>query len=146
MSQIQNISLAAASSAARQDNIDGEVHHVIRILEKLKGNSDDLFFEDYPITAYPAATIHEFRFDDSEDENGITPEIAKQIADILSYAVEHNENVVVHCVLGKQRSGAVAQAACAFWDTFEYKGKQTTQNVEVKKKILTALGYYDQWN
>lgn len=146
MSQIRNISLAAASSAVRQDNINGEVHHVIRILEKLKGNSDDLFFEDYPITVYPGAAIHSFRFDDSEDENGITLEIAKQIADILEYAEENNHNIIVHCVLGKQRSGAVAQAACAFWNTFAYKGKQVTQNAAVKNKILTALGYYNQWS
>jgi protein tyrosine phosphatase len=145
MSQIQNISLYAASSSIRQDNIDGEVNHVIRILEKRKGNSDDLFFEDFPITVYPEAKIHEFRFDDSEDDNGITQEIAKQIADILVYAEENNENVVVHCILGKQRSGAVAQAACAFWETFSYKGNQITQNVEVKRKILSALGYYSQW-
>lgn len=146
MSQIQNISLAAASSKVRQDNVDGEVHHVIRIFEKLKGNSDDLFFEDFPVTVYPGAVIHSFRFDDSEDDNGITPEIAKQIADILEYAEENNHNIIVHCVLGKQRSGAVAQAACAFWNSFEYKGKQITQNVEVKNKILTALGYFEQWS
>ena len=145
MSLIQNISLQMASGKVRQDKINGEVHHVIRILENLKNTSDDIFFEDYPVVCYPLAQIHEFRFDDSEDGTTITDEQAARIGNILQMAEANSQNVIVHCVLGKQRSGAVAQAACAFWETFEYKGNQITQNAEVKKKILSALGYYSQW-
>ena len=145
MSQIQNISLQLASGKVRQDNIKGEVHHVIRILENLKNTCDDIFFEDYPVVCYQFAQIHELRFDDAEDGTTITNEQAISIGNILKIAEANNQNVIVHCVLGKQRSGAVAQAACAFWETFEYKGNQITQNAEVKRKILSALGYYSQW-
>jgi predicted protein tyrosine phosphatase len=142
MSQIQNMSLIAVCKQLRQDNIDGDVHHVIRILDK----HEDFVFSEFPIVAYPNAMIHEFRFNDSEYRDSITENQADEIADILKKVVENNENVIVHCVMGKQRSGAVAQAAVAMFPEFEYRGNAVSQSAHVKSMILNSLGYYAQYN
>ena len=53
-----------------------------------------------------------FQFDDVEDPNelnSITDEQAKGIADVIKYAMENNKNIIVHCLAGICRSGAVTR-------------------------------------
>lgn len=86
---------------------------------------------------------HDFTFLDAEDSDGfpesekISDEQAKQLADLLKHALENNMNVIVHCVAGMCRSGAVAEVGImmGFADT----GKFRQPNLRVKKKMIDAL-------
>ncbi len=94
---------------------------------------------EHPVPKYPfdPGLVFRFKFLDIEDDNkdAITKEQAESIWNILETAKNENRNVIVHCVAGICRSGAVAEAAIAglgFQDT----ETRRIPNIRVKKFLL----------
>ena len=90
---------------------------------------------------------HSFQFLDAEEPTRFFPEEklisdtqAKEIAVILQEALENNQDVLVHCVVGQCRSGAVVEVAemIGFDECFRYR----LPNVRVKSKLMQALGLH----
>jgi protein-tyrosine phosphatase len=90
------------------------------------------------------ASRHSFQFLDAEEptrffpeEKLISNEQAEEIANILLSALENNQNILVHCVVGQCRSGAVVEVAemIGFDECVRYR----LPNVRVKSKLMQAL-------
>jgi predicted protein tyrosine phosphatase len=85
--------------------------------------------------------VHRFKFDDVEEQlswaTPISDEQAKEITKLLVHALDNKMNVVVHCMAGIYRSGAVAQVGVllGFQDTEKFRDPNTL----VMKKLLKAL-------
>lgn len=92
------------------------------------------------------SSIHQFDFQDNEDfeEGAMTVGQAEQIVEVLSDALDNGQNVVVHCVMGLSRSGAVAEAGTLMG--FEDLGIHRIPNVHVKALLLKSAGYYNSWD
>lgn len=76
---------------------------------------------------------HEFKITDTQ---------AKELVILLKYALSRNMNVIVHCVAGVCRSGAVCEIGVmlGFDDTEVFR----SPNLMVKHKMMEALGWaYD---
>lgn len=87
---------------------------------------------------------HSFQFLDADKptrffpkEKLISDEQAEEIAAILQKAFENDQNVLVHCVVGVCRSGAVVEVAemIGFDECFRYR----LPNIRVKSKLMQAL-------
>ena len=95
--------------------------------------------------------IHKFEFSDVEREsdvaweNRMSPEQAQEIAKILTAALANEYDVIVHCVAGLCRSGAVAEVGVMMG--FEDTGVYRQPNVHVKTGLMRTLGmipdYYE---
>lgn len=125
----------------------------IRILDTIKvpenPNFPNLFFEDP--NPFPNAEDFQFRFDDvpefDEQRNPcpgcITDDQALELFDILQYAAEEELKVLVHCVMGKCRSGGVTHAGIQIAGTFGYQyqyfDNHAIPNAAVKTKITRNL-------
>ena len=92
---------------------------------------------------------HDFAFLDSERNDGDPEELkisdadADRLVQLLQHALDNRMNVVVHCVAGICRSGAVCEVGVmmGFADTERFR----SPNLLVKHKMLRALGwYYDE--
>ena len=88
---------------------------------------------------------HDFEFLDAEDADGFSDETkisdaqAEQIAALLKHALENRMNVVVHCMAGICRSGAVTEVGVmmGFNDCEKYR----QPNLRVKHKLMKQLGW-----
>ena len=92
--------------------------------------------------------IHQFEFLDAEDSDGfpdeckISDEQAKQLANLLTHALENSMNVLVHCHAGICRSGAVVEVGTMMGFTATDRYRQP--NLRVKHRMMKALGWtYD---
>lgn len=92
--------------------------------------------------------IHRFEFLDAEDNDGfpdeakITDAQAQEIVALLKHAQENRMNVVVHCMAGLCRSGAVAEVGVMMG--FQDAERTRIPNLRVKHRLLKALGWtYD---
>ena len=95
--------------------------------------------------------IHKFEFSDVERETDpvwehrMTAEQAQEIAKILTAALANEYDVIVHCVAGLCRSGAVTEVGVMMG--FEDTGVYRLPNVHVKTSLMRALGmipdYYE---
>jgi predicted protein tyrosine phosphatase len=87
-----------------------------------------------------------FDFQDNEDieAGAMNEEQASQIARILKDAYRLNYNVVVHCVAGLCRSGAVTEAGVAYG--FQDAETHRIPNVHVKKLLFKHLGLINSWD
>lgn len=97
--------------------------------------------EGVPVPKYDFREVHQFIFDDVEDEDNpeaITDLQAEEIAAILVEAYGNNSNVVVHCHAGICRSGAVVEVGLMLG--FNEPDRLRLPNVLVKKKLMKALG------
>lgn len=95
---------------------------------------------EFPIPKYPFKEKRALKFLDIEDKDcfgSITDLDAQNIADALTYAKKNKMNVVVHCVAGICRSGAVVEAGQMVG--FEPVDKYRIPNVLVKNKIIGAV-------
>ena len=84
--------------------------------------------------------IYQFKFLDIEDTQNIhciKDYQALAIANILKSALERDLNVVVNCVMGVCRSGAVADAGVAIG--FKDGGSWRSPNILVKQKLFKFL-------
>lgn len=103
---------------------------------------------EFPMPATPFKETHQFEFIDLEatdtfaPEFKITPEQAAQLVELLRRALAEDMNVVVHCVAGVCRSGAVCEVGVmmGFEDTDAYRAS----NLLVKHLMMRSLGWtYD---
>lgn len=102
---------------------------------------------DPPTPKYHFDEVHQFQFLDVEQgdemyEFAMTPEQAKEIVSLLKHALENKMTVIVHCVAGICRSGAVAEVGTmmGFRDTETYR----SPNTWVKYLMMKELGWtYD---
>jgi protein tyrosine phosphatase len=93
--------------------------------------------------------VHQFEFLDLEkndpwgEEFKITDLQAEQLVALLEKAMLHRMNVIVHCVAGVCRSGAVCEIGVmmGFDDTEVFR----SPNLLVKHKMMKQLGWaYDE--
>jgi predicted protein tyrosine phosphatase len=127
---IQNVSLADIVRGYHYDA--GQNSMLIQIVDP------DM---EFPEPACKFAETHQFKFLDIEEQDhpsAITDHQARQIAQLLQQAVDKRMNVVVHCVAGICRSGAVCDVGVilGLQDTEGYRNP----NLLVKHKLLRALG------
>ena len=102
----------------------------------------------WPTPAHEFREVHRFEFMDVErddnwpDEAKITPAQAEEIVRLLQHALDNRMNVVVHCMAGLCRSGAVTEVGVmmGFDDTRRFR----SPNMMVKHSLMRALGWtYD---
>ena len=89
---------------------------------------------------------HDFEFLDADDgfpeECLISDVQAQEIVDLLKHALANNMNVVVHCMAGLCRSGAVAEVGVMMG--FADAERTRIPNIRVKHKMMKVLGWtYD---
>jgi len=104
---------------------------------------------EFPEPLYKFKEVHQFEFldlerdDDFADEFKITDEQAEKLVQLLQHALANHMDVVVHCVAGVCRSGAVCEVGVmlGFNDTEVFR----SPNLLVKHKMMRALGWtYDE--
>ena len=132
---IQNIALADVASGF---HIDAGINAMlIQIVDPAM---------EFPKPKHEFREIHQFEFLDLErddmpdaEEFKITDEQAATIAELLKTAFDRKMNVIVHCVAGVCRSGAVAEVGVmmGFRDTEAYR----QPNLLVKHKLMKHLGW-----
>jgi len=131
MPVIQNVSLYAV---AKGDHYKSDNAVLIQIVD--------------PDMEFPTPTNHfkevfQFKFLDVEktdlEYGRITYEQAKELVAILQKALDANQDVIVHCVMGVCRSGAVAEIGTmmGFGETNVYR----QPNLLVKSLMMKALGW-----
>lgn len=91
---------------------------------------------------------HDFEFLDAEDGDRFPEEClvsdaqAQEIVRLLQHALANNMNVVVHCMAGLCRSGAVAEVGVMMG--FADCERTRIPNIRVKHRMMKALGWtYD---
>jgi predicted protein tyrosine phosphatase len=96
---------------------------------------------DFPIPRFDFKVIKQYKFldldDNINDSRSINETQAKFIANDLKYALENKMNVIVHCVMGVCRSGAVAEVGTMIG--FEDTGKWRQPNLRVKRFLMKHL-------
>ena len=104
---------------------------------------------EFPEPKHEFREQHQFEFLDLEESDAwghefkITDEQAFDLVALLAHAFENKMNVVVHCVAGVCRSGAVCEVGTmmGFRDTEVYRAP----NLMVKHKMMKVLGWaYDE--
>lgn len=105
---------------------------------------------EFPEPKYKFNNVHQFQFLDLEEEDEciepemkITDDQAKSLVLILKQALLNRSNVVVHCIAGVCRSGAVTEVGIimGFDDTEDFR----SPNLLVKHKMMDVLGLsYDK--
>lgn len=104
---------------------------------------------EFPIPLHKFKEVHQFQFLDLErddkfgEEFKVTDEQAQQLVDLLQYALGNRMDVIVHCVAGVCRSGAVCEVGVmmGFQDTEAFR----SPNLMVKHKMMKVLGWtYDE--
>ena len=105
---------------------------------------------EFPEPKYKFNSVHQFEFLDIEkDDFCLEPEMkitdhqAKSLVILLQQALLNRSNVIVHCVAGVCRSGAVCEVGVmmGFEDTEAFR----SPNLLVKHKMMKVLGLtYDE--
>jgi hypothetical protein len=104
---------------------------------------------EFPTPRHQFRETHQFEFLDLEqddkwgDDFKVTDEQAERLVRLLEHAMEQRMNVVVHCVAGVCRSGAVCEVGVmmGFRDTEVFR----SPNLMVKHKMMKVLGWtYDE--
>ncbi len=135
---IQNVALA---DIPKRHHIDaGENSMLIQIVDPAM---------EFPKSAHQFKEVHQFEFLDLErndkwgEEFKVTDQQAQELVRLLQHALDNRMNVVVHCVAGVCRSGAVCEVGVmmGFRDTEAYR----SPNLMVKHKMMKVLGWtYDE--
>lgn len=101
---------------------------------------------EFPVPKYSFKGVHQFKFLDVEADDEVSsesyrcsPEQAKEIVNILRKAKENNSDVVVHCVAGVCRSGAVCEVGVMMG--FDDTGTWRSPNLLVKHLMMKELGW-----
>lgn len=104
---------------------------------------------EFPTPLHKFKEVHQFEFLDLEkndpygEEFKITDEQAIELVRLLQHALDNHMDVVVHCVAGVCRSGAVCEVGVmmGFQDTEAFR----SPNLLVKHKMMKVLGWtYDE--
>lgn len=103
----------------------------------------------FPIPKFNFKEVFQFEFLDAEKTDGFPDEVkitdsqAQQLVDLLKHAIDNRMNVIVHCVAGLCRSGAVAEVGVMMG--FDDTGTVRSPNLLVKHKMMKILGMtYDE--
>jgi predicted protein tyrosine phosphatase len=133
---IQNISL---------DNLRAGVHYEAGPNSMLIQIVDPAM--EFPVPKYQFKDVRQFEFLDIEEKDTeydvecqCSSDQAQQLVDALKHALDSRMNVIVHCVAGLCRSGAVAEVGVMLG--FEDTETQRTPNLLVKHRMLKALGLH----
>ncbi len=96
---------------------------------------------DWPEPAYNFEEVHKFKFWDTENsiDGAIDDAQAKRLVTILKSAFTKDQDVVVHCVAGICRSGAVVEVGVMIG--FQETRAIRIPNLRVKNKMLQQLGW-----
>ena len=133
MPWIENV--AAADVPMRYHHNAGENSMLIQIMDPCPSW--------WPTPAHTFKEAHRFEFLDADsgfpEETLISDAQAQEIVRLLQHALENKMNVVVHCMAGLCRSGAVAEVGVmmGFGDT----ERTRIPNIRVKHKMMKALGW-----
>jgi predicted protein tyrosine phosphatase len=104
---------------------------------------------EFPEAKHTFKEVHQFKFLDLErddkwgEELKVTDTQAENLVGLLQHALENRMDVVVHCVAGVCRSGAVCEVGVmmGFDDTEVFR----SPNLMVKHKMMKTLGWlYDE--
>lgn len=76
--------------------------------------------------------------DGPQYKQGISEAQAKGIIEWLKFAQRHNKDILVHCMMGVNRSGAVREVAEILG--FKVIGQKQGYNAYVKTKLIQAAG------
>jgi|APSaa5957512576_1039674.scaffolds.fasta_scaffold00582_26 predicted protein tyrosine phosphatase len=102
---------------------------------------------EFPLPNHQFKSMHQFEFTDvecSDDvgwESRITKAQTRDIANLIRKAKHGDMNIVVHCVAGVCRSGAVVEVATmAGFD--DIPGIFRLPNIYVKRMLMEEFGYY----
>jgi hypothetical protein len=104
---------------------------------------------EFPTPLHQFKEVHQFEFLDLErddkwgEEFKVTDSQAEQLVRLLQHALDKRMDVVVHCVAGVCRSGAVCEVGVmmGFQDTEVFR----SPNLLVKHKMMKVLGWtYDE--
>jgi predicted protein tyrosine phosphatase len=102
----------------------------------------------WPQPRHEFREVHQFEFLDADWEDGfpedqkIQTEQARELVRLLQHALDCHMNVVVHCMAGVCRSGAVAEVGVMMG--FQDVGRMRIPNVRVKQMMMRELGWtYD---
>jgi len=104
---------------------------------------------EFPVPKHQFKEVHQFEFLDLErddkfgEEFKITDAQAEELVRLLQHALDNHMDVVVHCVAGVCRSGAVCEIGVmmGFNDTEVFR----SPNLLVKHKMMKKLGWtYDE--
>jgi len=104
---------------------------------------------EFPKPAHQFKEVHQFEFLDLEvndkfaEEFKITDAQAAELVRLLQHALDNRMDVIVHCVAGVCRSGAVCEVGVmmGFQDTEAYR----SPNLMVKHKMMQVVGWtYDE--
>jgi len=105
---------------------------------------------EFPKPARDFKEVHQFEFLDVEENDTVLDEAmrcsheqAAELVQLLQHALEKRMNVVVHCIAGVCRSGAVCEIGVmlGFDDTEVFR----SPNLLVKHRMMKALGWtYDE--
>ena len=135
---IQNVSLGDIPQAKHIDA--GPNSMLIQIVDPAM---------EFPTPKWQFKEIHQFEFLDLEvddkwgEEFKITDAQAAELVRLLQHAMSNRMNVIVHCVAGVCRSGAVCEVGVmmGFRDTEVFR----SPNLMVKHKMMKVLGWtYDE--
>jgi predicted protein tyrosine phosphatase len=104
---------------------------------------------EFPTPMHKFKEVHQFEFLDVEEKDEVLEEAMKcsheqaaELVRLLQHAMDKRMNVVVHCVAGVCRSGAVCEVGVmmGFRDAERYR----SPNLLVKHRMVKALGWtYD---
>lgn len=105
---------------------------------------------DFPTPKYSFKEVHQFQFLDVEEKDQVleeemrcSHEQAAELVGLLQHALANHMNVIVHCVAGVCRSGAVCEVGVmlGFDDTEAFR----SPNLLVKHRMMQAMGWtYDE--
>jgi predicted protein tyrosine phosphatase len=105
---------------------------------------------EFPTPKHEFKEVHQFEFLDLEEKDEVpeeamkcTHEQAAELVRLLEHALANRMNVIVHCVAGVCRSGAVCEVGVmiGFNDTEVFR----SPNLLVKHKMMRVLGWtYDE--
>lgn len=138
--RIQNVALADVRSG-RHMSVD-ENSMLIQIVDPGM---------PFPVPKHKFKEVHQFNFLDVENDSSevnysefaITQDQANSLVKLLQHALANDLDVVVHCVAGVCRSGAVCEVGVmlGFKDTKAFR----SPNLLVKHKMMKSLGWtYDE--
>ena len=136
---------AAADIPAKFHHEAGPNSMLIQIADPVFHSSSRPWF---PTPKHSFKEIHQFEFFDVEEKKNplagsITDADAKKLVALLQHAKQNSMNVVVHCVAGLCRSGAVTEVGVMMG--FEDVGRYRNPNLLVKHKMMKVLGWtYDE--
>lgn len=99
---------------------------------------------EFPVPSFTFKEVHKFEFLDLEEKDGLAHEFkisrmqAAALVSLLQQALDKEMNVIVHCVAGVCRSGAVAEVGTIMG--FRDRGVYRSPNLMVKHYMLRYLG------